>query len=61
MWTEAPIGVKAFERENKTAKMITEYFPDNRKKWSFYVNEKDKEPIAVFESYFDMEFFKTCV
>ena len=56
-WTEAPEEVNCFMRNKKTDKMITEYFSDNRKKWSFYVDEKDKEPIAVFESYFDMSFF----
>lgn len=56
-WTEAPEAVKEFERNNEATKMITEYFPDNRKRWSFYKNEKDKEPVAVFESFFDMSFF----
>lgn len=57
-WTETIDEVKKFERENKSVKMITEYFKDNRKKFSFFSNEKDKEPVAIFEQYFDMNFFK---
>jgi len=57
-WTEAPEEVKIFERENKCSKMVTDYFPDNRKVWSFYAGERDKEPMKVVESFFDMKFFE---
>lgn len=57
-WTETIDEVKKFEKKNKSVKMITEYFEDNRKKFSFFCNEKDKEPVAIFEQYFDMNFFK---
>lgn len=57
-WTEAPEEVTQFEKENTTEKMVTDYFPDNRKQWSFFAKEKDKVPVAVFTSFFDMRFFK---
>ena len=58
IFTEAPEEVKLFELKNKVTKLVTEYLPDNTKRWSFYESEKDKEPVFVFESYFDMNFFK---
>ncbi len=58
IFTEVPEEVKLFALKNKAIKLVTEYLPDNTKKWSFYETEKDKEPIFVSESYFDMNFFK---
>lgn len=56
-WTEPSEEVNRFIIEGKYAKMMTEYFIST-KRWSFYKEEKDKEPIAVFEQEFDMNYFK---
>lgn len=56
-WTEASDEIIEFMSNNHCERMVTEYFSNNIKKWTFYTKEKDKEPVAVFESFFDMSYF----
>lgn len=59
-WTEASDEVKEFisKYDKEMGKMITEYIKEeNIKRWVFFKAERDKEPFAVFEQYFDMSFF----
>lgn len=60
-WTDASDEVIKFIQDNNEiiGKVITDYNEkENRKIWSFFGSEKDKQPIAVFEQFFDINFFK---
>jgi hypothetical protein len=57
-WTDASNEVKDFVRQNEVGKIETEYIDGNIKRWHFYANQKDKQPIKIIEQFFDMNFFK---
>ncbi len=57
-WTDMSDEIKEFDKSNQYEKLETEYLDNNLKRWSFFKDKKDKEPIAVFESYFNMDYFK---
>lgn len=54
-WTEASEEVKKCFSENDVVKYETEYFPDNRKRWTIFTKDKKQ---FVFEQFFDINFFK---
>lgn len=54
-WTEPSDEVKQCFSENVVAKYETEYFPDNRKRWTIITEDKNK---FVFEQFFDVGFFR---
>lgn len=54
-WTEPSEEVNKFFSENDVKQYETDYFPDNRKRWTITTRD-GKE--TMFEQFFDIDFFK---